>query len=208
LSYLAFAGMPGAFTPTCDKEHLPGYIKSADKLAALGIEKVAVVTTNDRFVNEAWSSQQGLLADNSIITILCDGDGDLVKSMGLADDMGFGVGIRSKRFVLVTNNGQVVELLTDEGMNDCSNTSAGNLVKLLTPVAVEESEGIEIDGKLIVGAGVALFAVVASQLGGSSAPPPAPPSTSRPAPQTRLLPEKKSAQSETTFSLLNQYLKD
>lgn len=198
----------GAFTPTCDKEHLPGYIKSADKLASLGIERIAVVTTNDRFVNEVWSSQQGLLSDGAKIVILCDGDGDLVKSMGLADDMGFGVGVRSKRFAMVTNNGQVVELLTDEGMNDCSVTSAANLVELLTPDPVVEPDATEIDGKLIGAAGFALMALVASQVMGGSAPSPAPTPVLRPAPQIRAEPTKKAAQPETSFSLLEQYLSD
>jgi hypothetical protein len=186
---------------------LPGYIKSADKLAALGIEKIAVVTTNDRFVNEEWSSQQGLLSSDAKVVVLCDGDGDLVKSLGLADDMGFGIGFRSKRFAMVTNNGQVVELLTDEGMDDCSTTSAANLVELLTPEPVVVPDATEIDGKFIgAAAGVVLLALVASQFGGL-APSLAPISASKPAPQTRVESTKKTSQSETSFSLLEQYLK-
>lgn len=169
------------------------------------------MTTNDRFVNEQWSSQQGLLSEGAMITILSDGDGDLVKSMGLAEDMGFGVGTRSKRFAMVTDNGKVIELLTDEGMEDCSATSAANLVKLLTPESVE-SEATEIDGKLIgATAGAVLFAIVASQAMGGSAPTtntPAPSLTSRPAPQTRVEPAKRAPASETNFSLLNQYMKN
>jgi peroxiredoxin len=197
--------MPGAFTPTCSKEHLPGYVKSANKFADLGIDKITVVTTNDRYVNEEWSTQQGLFEKGGI-TIVCDGDGDLVKSMGLADDMGFGVGTRSKRFAMVTEDGKVVTLVTDEGLDDCSATSAANLLQILTPESALEEAGTGVDMKVIGAAGVALLALFASQMGG---PAPAPSSRpSAPAPQSRVQPAKKGAPtSESSFSLLNNYMK-
>jgi len=203
--------MPGAFTPTCSKEHLPGYIQAVDKLAALGIEKVAVVTTNDRFVNEEWSRQQGLFTNNQEgdkITLLCDGDGDLVKNMGLADDMGFGIGVRSKRFAMVTENGKVAELVTDEGMDDCSSTSAENLIERLTPEPVVSELGVDV--KVLGGAAsvVAVVALLAMQVGG-----PAPPAAvgiraSPPPPQSRAERPQKNIPTESTFSLIDQYLKN
>ena len=90
-------GMPGAYTTTCTKKHLPGYINAAPTLNRLGVNTIAVVTTNDRFVNSAWAEELGILhkadgdnADgdkNEPIAILSDGDGDLVRELGLADDM-------------------------------------------------------------------------------------------------------------------------
>lgn len=92
------------------------------------------------------------------ITLLCDGDGDLVKNMGLADDMGFGIGVRSKRFAMVTENGKVAELVTDEGMDDCSSTSAEKLIERLTPEAVGSEAGVDIK---VLGGAASVVAVVA-----------------------------------------------
>jgi peroxiredoxin len=86
--------MPGAFTPTCNKKHLPGYIAQEAAFAKLGISKIVICTTNDKFVNEEWMSANEALKPGSIITMVSDGDGDLVKSLGLSEDMRFGVGVR------------------------------------------------------------------------------------------------------------------
>ena len=88
-------GMPGAYTTTCTKKHMPGYVSAAPKLKRLGVDKIAIVTTNDRFVNSAWAKDLGILngvssgddGKEQAITILSDGDGDLVRELGLADDM-------------------------------------------------------------------------------------------------------------------------
>src|SRR3569623_487573 len=154
--------MPGAFTPTCSNEHLPGYIANLSKLQALGINKVVVLTTNDRHVNEEWGARYGLILKDPkeggpgpAITIVSDGDGDLAKSMGLSEDMGFGVGVRSKRFAMVVTDGVVSTLLTDEGLNDCSCTSAQNLLRVLTPDAgAEETEGEGMSAAIMGGGAV------------------------------------------------------
>lgn len=210
--------MPGAFTTTCSQVHLPGYVQSANKLRSLGIDKIAVITTNDRFVNQEWGKQQGIVPaskdEESPITMLCDADGDFIKSIGLADDMGFGIGIRAKRFAMITENGVVKALLTDDGMDDCQSTSAANVIKLLTPEAVPgTSDGaIEIDGKLILGAGGAIaVAILASLLGGSDTTTKASTARSQPqgnaAPKNRVEPKKIQQSSETSFSLIDEYLK-
>ena len=159
-------GMPGAFTKTCSGTHLPGYIKQSGKLNELGVDTIAVVTTNDKFVNGAWAKEFGLdeeklssndddegsSSESSPVKILSDGDGELVRELGLVEDMGFGVGIRSKRFALVVEDGVAKHLETDDGMEDCFNTSAENLVQILTPppvVKVEETEE-EVDQKSTV----------------------------------------------------------
>ena len=128
--------MPGAFTPTCTDQHLPGFIKQSETLKSLGVERVCVITTNDRYVNSAWNgaieecmrTKSGLLMlsttptptptptltptltltltlSESGLLMLSDADGDAVKAMGLVDDMGFGLGLRSKRFVVVAEGG-------------------------------------------------------------------------------------------------------
>jgi peroxiredoxin len=211
--------MPGAFTTTCSQVHLPGYVQSAKKLRSLGVDTIAVITTNDRFVNQEWGKQQGLVPSSSSeapdITMLCDADGDFVKSIGLADDMGFGIGVRAKRFAMITDNGVVSALLTDDGMDDCAATSAASVVKLLTP---EQDTGssdmaIEIDGKLILAvAGVSFVAILTSLLGGSDTPTktaatPQLRQTNTPT-KDRVIPKKAQPTSDTNFSLINEYLKN
>mmetsp|Transcript_8884 Transcript_8884/g.14793 ORF Transcript_8884/g.14793 Transcript_8884/m.14793 type:complete len:317 (+) Transcript_8884:6-956(+) len=153
-------GMPGAFTPTCSKEHLPGFIDASSQLRKLGVNTIAVVTTNDKFVNEEWAKNAGLLGGREqAITVLADGDAELVKTLGLAEDMGFGVGVRSKRFVLVCENGVVTNLLMDEGMDSCELTSAENLIKVLTPSGQEVAEEMDQKTMALMGGGVALVLV-------------------------------------------------
>lgn len=206
--------MPGAFTTTCSTEHLPGFVKNAKKIHSLGVDTIAVVTTNDRFVNQEWGAQQGLITSSqddsgkASITMLCDADGDFVKSIGLADDMGFGVGIRSKRFAMITENGVVQTLLTDEGMDDCSATSAANVIKVLSPEVATSDSAIEIDGKVILGVAggiVALLAVLIGGGGDDSAPSSTPKST-KPA-SSVVVPQKGRPSSDSNFSLLNEYMK-
>jgi peroxiredoxin len=193
-----FTGMPGAFTPTCSKEHLPGYIKAVPKLESLGIEKIAIVTTNDRFVNDAWSETSGL--DKSAITILCDGDGDFVKKIGLADDMGFGIGIRSKRFVLVTENGKVTYVVTDEGMEDCSATSADSLISYLAPPVTKEAPAFDFT---MLGAGIlaAVTLLGATQLSFA----PSSSGSSATSTSTQRVQPTKSGNDNPSFSLLKEF---
>ena len=143
-------GMPGAFTPVCDSKHLPGYVSAASQLKNLGVDTVAVVTTNDKFVQKEWAKSRGV-DDTKGVTLLCDADGDFVKEMGMAEDMGFGVGIRSKRFALLLQDGKVTNVLTDEGMEDCSATSADNVLAILTPA--ESKSELELDSSALMGVG-------------------------------------------------------
>lgn len=202
-------GMPGAFTPVCTAQHLPGYIKLAPKLSALGYDTIACVTTNDRFVNEEWSKTVGLTDGDSPVTILCDGDGDLVKELGLAEDMGFGVGERSKRFALAAENGVVTHLLTDEGMDDCSMTSADSMLQLLTPEDAQMEER-EMDGTVIGGiaaAGVALLLGL-NVMGSGDAPSTAsraPASTPAAKVQKKTAATRGKSKSYSNFSLLKEY---
>ena len=166
-------GMPGAFTTTCHSKHLPGYIKAAPKLKELGVDKIAVVTTNDRFVNDQWSKESGVTGSSNegAVTMLCDADGDLVNELGLAEDMGFGIGIRSKRFALLLEEGMVQQVFTDEGMEDCSSTSAEALVAALSPAVVENNDGL-VSPSILAGIGgvflIALYFLNAGNGGNGS----------------------------------------
>lgn len=209
-------GMPGAYTPTCSSTHLPGYRNYADKLTKLGVNRIGIVTTNDRFVNDAWAKEMGIIDKTtsttdgkdggSLITMLSDGDSDLVKKLGLVEDMGFGVGVRSKRFVLIIQEGVITHIEIDEGLDSCQNTSAENIVKILTPTSSEVEES-EIDMNLVIGGGavllVALFFMM-SQGGGDASG--AAPTAVRKAPEA-IQAIKATGGGSDNFLLLKQYMK-
>src|SRR6202045_5311496 len=95
--------VPGAFTPTCDAKHLPGYVELADQIKKKGVDTIACTAVNDVFVMNAWGKLGGV-ADK--ILMLADGNGEYVKSLGLElDATGFGMGHRGQRFAIVAKNG-------------------------------------------------------------------------------------------------------
>ncbi len=105
--------VPGAFTPTCSNAHLPGFVVNVDAIKAKGIDTIVCMAVNDAFVMGAWGKSQN--AEH--ILMLADGNGDLTRALGLElDGTGFGLGIRSKRFAMIVNNGSV-ELLTIDSLH-------------------------------------------------------------------------------------------
>lgn len=104
-------GVPGAFTPTCDRNHLPGFLQNLDAIRAKGVDEVAVVSVNDMFVMNAWAKASG---GDGKITFLADGSAEFTKAVGLElDASGFGMGLRSKRYSMLVENG-VVKILNVE----------------------------------------------------------------------------------------------
>jgi peroxiredoxin len=101
-------GVPGAFTPTCSNQHLPGYIKDADALKAKGVDLIACVAVNDPFVMDAWGKAKGATGK---VMMLADGNGDLARKLGLEmDGSKFGLGQRNKRFSMIIQDGVVKEV--------------------------------------------------------------------------------------------------
>jgi len=97
--------VPGAFTPTCDAKHLPGFVQLADQIRAKGVDTIACMAVNDVFVMNAWGKASGV-ADK--VLMLADGNGDYAKALGLElDARGFGLGLRGQRFALVIEDGVV-----------------------------------------------------------------------------------------------------
>lgn len=115
--------VPGAFTPTCSNEHLPGYVNNADALHAKGIDQIACMAVNDVFVMDAWGRAGG--AGGSVM-MLADGNGDYTRALGLElDASGFGMGMRGQRFSIVVEDGVVTELNVEEGGGlSCSSAEA------------------------------------------------------------------------------------
>jgi len=100
--------VPGAFTPTCSKAHLPGFVVNADNLRDKGIDLIACVAVNDAFVMDAWGRTSHV---GDEIVMLADGNGEMAQKLGLElDASGYGMGKRGKRFSMLIENGVVKQL--------------------------------------------------------------------------------------------------
>ena len=109
---IALFAVPGAFTPTCSNQHLPGYIASAEALKAAGVDEIWCLAVNDVFVMGAWGRDQKA---GGKVRMLADGDAELAKALGLTLDLhGKGLGLRSERFSMLLKDG-VVKVLNVEG---------------------------------------------------------------------------------------------
>ncbi len=95
--------VPGAFTPTCSMNHLPGFVEHAEKIAAKGVDTIACMAVNDVFVMDAWGKDRDV---GDHITMLADGNGEYAKALGLDfDASAFGMGTRGQRFALIVDDG-------------------------------------------------------------------------------------------------------
>ena len=95
--------VPGAFTPTCDARHLPGFIQHADAFKAKGVDTIACMAVNDVFVMKAWGKASAV---EDKVLMLADGNGEYAKALGPElDATAFGMGIRGKRFAVIVNDG-------------------------------------------------------------------------------------------------------
>jgi len=104
--------VPGAFTPTCDAKHLPGFVQLADQIRAKGVDTIACMAVNDVFVMNAWGKASGV---GDKVMMLADGNGDYAKALGLElDARKFGMGTRGQRFALVVDNGLVKGVNVEE----------------------------------------------------------------------------------------------
>jgi len=124
---LLFA-VPGAFTPACSNQHLPGYIQNAEQIKAKGIDTIACISVNDVFVMDAWGKSQN--AGDKVL-MLADGDGEFAKAAGLELDLnGKGLGMRSQRYAMVVEDGTVKELELEDGGKLENSTAEKLLAKL------------------------------------------------------------------------------
>ena len=121
--------VPGAFTPTCSREHLPGFVKQADALKKKGINTVACMAVNDVFVMDAWGKQSG--AGDKVL-MLADGNGEYARALGLTlDATGFGMGTRGLRYSMLVDNGVVKQLNLEESAGQCKTSSADHILSKL-----------------------------------------------------------------------------
>ncbi len=95
--------VPGAFTPTCDAKHLPGFVQLADQIRAKGVDTIACMAVNDVFVMNAWGKAAGV---GDKILMLADGNGEYARALGLElDATGYGMGKRGQRFAILVKDG-------------------------------------------------------------------------------------------------------
>ena len=113
--------VPGAFTPTCSAEHLPGFVEHADALKAKGVDQIVCMAVNDIFVMDAWGKAGNA---HGLMTMAADGNGEFTKAMGLEmDASAFGMGQRCQRFAMIIRDG-VVEKVMVEGPGEFRVSSA------------------------------------------------------------------------------------
>ncbi len=119
-------GVPGAFTPTCHKNHLPGFLAEADAFKAKGVAEIAVVSVNDVHVMNAWAKATG---GEGRISFLSDGNADFTKAVGLDFDASAGgMGLRSRRFAMLVDDGVVTVLNVEDIPSKADMSSAGVLL--------------------------------------------------------------------------------
>jgi glutaredoxin/glutathione-dependent peroxiredoxin len=120
--------LPGAFTPTCSAKHVPGFVQNHSALKQKGVDTIACLSVNDAFVMGAWGKDQK--ADGKVL-MLADGNGEFTRAVGLElDARGNGLGMRSRRYAMVVENG-VVKALNVENPGAFEVSSAEAILKVL-----------------------------------------------------------------------------
>jgi len=121
--------VPGAFTPACSQRHLPGYVDKAADIKAKGIDEIACVAVNDAAVMGAWGKNQ---KTEGKVTMLADGSGDFARALGLELDLSKGgLGIRSKRYSMLVENGVVKSLNVEAQPGQVDSSSAEAILRAL-----------------------------------------------------------------------------
>jgi glutaredoxin/glutathione-dependent peroxiredoxin len=125
---IAVFALPGAYTPTCSAQHVPGYLKNAEALKAAGVDEIWCVSVNDAFVMGAWGRDQKTAGK---VRMMADGSADFAKATGLTLDLSSrGLGLRSNRYSMLVVDG-VVKTLNVEGPGKFEVSDAGTMLKQL-----------------------------------------------------------------------------
>ena len=122
-------GVPGAFTPTCSNNHLPGFLENREAILGKGVDAIAVLAVNDHHVMRAWARFSG---GEGQIDFLADGNGEFVRAAGLEADMsGGGLGMRARRFSMIVKDGRVEQLNLEEKAGSTEATGAARIMQQL-----------------------------------------------------------------------------
>ncbi len=128
---VALFAVPGAFTPTCSQQHIPGFIQNADAMRAQGVDEIICVSVNDPFVINAWASQTG--ADRAGIMLLGDPSAEFTKAIGMVFSLAEkGLHDRSLRYSMLVEDGVVKILNKEESPGICTITAGGELLAQLS----------------------------------------------------------------------------
>ena len=120
--------VPGAFTPGCSLQHLPGYVDNSDAILGKNVDQIVCISVNDPFVMAAWGNEKG--ADK--ILMVGDGNGHLTESLGLTmDGSGFGLGNRSLRYSMIIDDNSLTKLNLEENPGEVSTSSAETILEQL-----------------------------------------------------------------------------
>jgi len=126
---VALFAVPGAFTPTCHKTHMPGFVARMDELKAKGFDAVACTSVNDVFVMSEWAKATN--AEGKVM-MLADGGADFAKKIGMDMDLtSRGLGVRSKRYAMAISDGVVKVLNLEEAPGQVSASSAETLCSMV-----------------------------------------------------------------------------
>lgn len=126
---VVFFAVPGAFTPTCSMNHLPGYIENRDAILAKGVDDIAVVAVNDAFVLAAWAQSSG---GDGKIRFLSDWDAGFTRAIGMDTDLSAGtLGTRSKRYSMIVEDGVVTALNVEDAPGQATRSGAAALLEQL-----------------------------------------------------------------------------
>jgi peroxiredoxin len=126
---VALFAVPGAFTPTCQQQHVPGFVARVDELKGKGVDLIACTAVNDIFVLSQFAKDTG--ADGKI-TMLADGNAEFAKKLGLDIDLsGFGLGVRSKRYAMLIDDGVVKVLNVEDSPPQHDKSSAATLCSMI-----------------------------------------------------------------------------
>lgn len=110
---IAIFGLPGAYTPTCSAQHVPGYVAHAAEITAKGVDEIWCISVNDAFVMGAWGRDQKA---TGVVRMMADGNAAFSKALGLdADFTKFGMGTRSQRYSMLVEDGVVTQLNIEQG---------------------------------------------------------------------------------------------
>ena len=122
-------GLPGAFTPTCSEQHLPGFVERAQELRDKGVDAIACLTTADFFVMKAWGEQRGV---DGKLDMLSDGNHEFIRSTGMSIDLSdHGLGERSNRYAMIVDDGKVSWIGVEDNAGRAESSTAEAVLKRL-----------------------------------------------------------------------------
>ena len=126
---VALFAVPGAYTPTCRQQHVPGFVVRVDELKGKGVDTIACTAVNDIFVLTQFAKDTG--AEGRIL-MLADGNAELARKIGLDIDLsGFGLGLRSKRYAMLVDDGVVKVLNVEDSPPQHDKSSAATLCAMI-----------------------------------------------------------------------------